>query len=220
MRALVIGASGGIGGAVTAALRARGDTVDALSRSADGLDVTREATIAAAAATLAPGYDLILVATGALELGGAGPEKSLAALDPEVMVRQFRVNALGPALLLKHLHPLLAEGRRSVCAALSARVGSIGDNRLGGWVSYRAAKAALNQIVRTAAVEIARTRPQAVVVALHPGTVATPLTHKYLGRHPAVAPEAAAANLLHVVAALGPEASGGFFAWDGKPIPW
>ena len=105
-------------------------------------------------------------------------------------------------------------------ATLSARVGSIGDNRLGGWISYRAAKAAQHQIVRTAAIEIARRRPEAVVVALHPGTVRTDLTAKYAGRHPTVSPEEAAKNLMRVIEGLTPDDSGRAFAWDGKPIPW
>ena len=104
-------------------------------------------------------------------------------------------------------------------ASLSARVGSIGDNRLGGWISYRAAKAAQNQILRSAAIEIARKRPGAIVVALHPGTVATPLTARYAGGHPTVAPETAAANLLAVLDGLTPADTGGFFAWDGQPDP-
>jgi NAD(P)-dependent dehydrogenase (short-subunit alcohol dehydrogenase family) len=220
MRALVIGASGGIGGAVAATLAARGHEVTGLSRSADGLDLTDEASVAAAAGRAPGPYDLIFDATGALEIGGRGPEKTLDAIDPAAMAAQFALNAIGPALLLKHFHGALARDGRAVFATLSARVGSIGDNRLGGWISYRAAKAALNQIVRTAAVEVRRRRPDAVVVALHPGTVRTGLTEKYVGRHPAVAPEAAAANLLRVIDGLRPDDSGGFFAWDGTPIPW
>ncbi len=220
MRALIIGDSGGIGGALAAALAARGASVAGLSRRRDGFDLTDEATIARAAASVAGPFELILDATGALEIDGRGPEKSLAALDPGAMAAQFAVNAIGPALLLKHLHPLLPKPGRGVFATLSARVGSIGDNRLGGWISYRAAKAALNQIVRTAAIEIARARPEAVVVALHPGTVATPLTTRHLGRHSAIAPAEAASNLLAVIDRLGPADSGGFFAWDGTAIPW
>ena len=136
------------------------------------------------------------------------------------MAAQYALNAIGPALVLKHFASRLAKDRRAVIATLSARVGSIGDNRLGGWYGYRAAKAGLNQIVRTAAIEIARTRPRAIVLALHPGTVETALTAKYLGRRPAVTPDEAAANLLAVIAERTPQDSGGFFAWDGKPIPW
>lgn len=220
MRALVIGDTGGIGAALAAALAARGDEVTGLSRSRDGLELTDEDSVARAAARLAGPFDLIFDATGALEIDGRGPEKSLAALDPAAMAAQFAVNAIGPALLLKHLHPLLPPSGRCVFAGLSARVGSIGDNRLGGWISHRAAKAARNQIVRTAAIEIARKRPEAVVVALHPGTVETPLTRRHAGRRPTVPPETAAANLLAVLDALTPADTGGFFAWDGQPVPW
>jgi len=217
-RVLLFGVSGGIGAALAEALA--GTELTGLSRSRDGLDITDEASVAAAAARIEGPFDLIFDATGALEIDGVGPEKGLAGIDPAAMAAQFAVNAIGPALLLKHFAPKLAGEGRAVFATLSARVGSIGDNRLGGWYGYRAAKAALNQIVRTAAVEIARRRPEAVVLALHPGTVTTPLTEKYLGRHPAVPPDEAAANLLNVIAARGPADSGGFFAWDGQRIPW
>lgn len=220
MRAIVIGASGGIGNAVAGALENRGAEVVRLSRSGTGLDLCREASIAEAASGLNGPFDLILDTTGALEIGGNGPEKTIAAIEPEAMTAQFAVNAIGPALLLKHFHPLLPREGRAVFATLSARVGSIGDNGLGGWISYRAAKAALNQIVRTAAIEIARKRPEAVIVALHPGTVQSALTRKYVGRHPSVPPEEAARNLLAVIDGLGPNESGGFFAWDGKAVPW
>jgi NAD(P)-dependent dehydrogenase (short-subunit alcohol dehydrogenase family) len=220
MRALVIGSSGGIGAALAAALEARSADVVGLSRSQDGIDLTQEETVAAAAARHSGPFDLAIVASGALEIEGAGPEKSLAALDPAAMAAQFALNAIGPALVLKHFHGALAQEGRPVLAVLSARVGSIGDNRLGGWISYRAAKAALNQIVRTAAVEVRRKRPGAVVVALHPGTVRTALTERYLDRRAAVAPAVAAANLLAVIDRLTPADSGGFFAWDGRPIPW
>ncbi len=220
MKALVIGASGGIGAALAEALAARGADVTCLSRRRSGLDVTDEATIVRAAATLAGPFDLILDATGALEIDGRGPEKSIAALDPAALAAQFAVNAIGPALLLKHLHTHLVPDGRAVFATLSARVGSIGDNRLGGWIGYRAAKAALNQIVRTAAIEIGRKRPASIVVALHPGTVRTPLTAKYAGKHPTVTPDEAAAHLLAVLDGLTPADSGGFFAWDGQRVPW
>lgn len=220
MASLVVGSSGGIGAALVAALRARGETVTGLSRRETGLVLADEASIARAAAALSGPFDRILDATGALEIDGHGPEKALARIDPAAMAAQFAVNAIGPALLFKHLAPLLPESGPSVFATLSARVGSIGDNRLGGWISYRAAKAALNQIVRTAAIEIARGRPQAVVVALHPGTVATPLTERYVGRNPTVTPDRAASNLLAVLDRLRPADSGGFFAWDGRTIPW
>ena len=219
-RALVIGASGGIGSALASALRARGCDVVGLSRATDALDVTREASVEAALGALSGPFDLILVATGALEIGGDVPEKSLRNLSADAFAAQFALNAMGPALVLKHALRLMPRDRRSVFAALSARVGSIGDNRAGGWYSYRAAKAALNQILHTAAIEIARSHPQAVVAALHPGTVATSFTEKYLGRHPAVAPAQAAANLLDVIDALTPADTGGFRDWAGDTVPW
>ena len=224
MRAIIVGASGGIGDAVAAALRGQGSEVLALSRSSDGLDVTDEASVARAFAALTGEVDLILVATGALEIalpeGRVGPEKALRALTPGAMAASFAVNAIGPALVLKHSLRLMPRGRRAVFACLSARVGSIGDNRLGGWYSYRAAKAALNQIVRTASVEVARTHPLAVLAALHPGTVETGLTAPHAGGHPTVTPDVAAGHLLAVLGGLGPEESGGFFDWSGAVVPW
>lgn len=219
-RALIIGASGGIGSALADALRARGTDVTGLSRREDGLDVTDEASVASALNGLTGPYDAILVATGALEIDGHAPEKTIRALTPAALAAQFATNAIGPAMVLKHGVQLLPKDRRSVFAVLTARVGSIGDNRLGGWTSYRAAKAAANQIVRTASVEIARTHKQAIVVALHPGTVATAFTKKYLGRHPSVPPAEAAGNLLAVIDGLGPDNTGQFYDWAGKVVPW
>jgi NAD(P)-dependent dehydrogenase (short-subunit alcohol dehydrogenase family) len=213
MRAVVIGASGGIGGAVARALAARGEVV-ALSRAADGFDVTDEASVAAGLGRLEGAFDLIFVATGAL----GTPEKALRALTAEEVARQVAVNAVGPALVLKHALRLMPRDRRAVFAALSARVGSIGDNGLGGWYSYRAAKAALNQLLKTASVEIARTHRQAVIAGLHPGTVDTAFTNGY--GHDKVSPETAAANLLAVIDGLTPAQSGGFFDYAGQRVPW
>lgn len=225
-RALVIGASGGIGSAIGDALQSdpRCGGVLRLSRRGDpGFDLTDEASVADAAQRIASdvdGLDLIFNATGALTIEGIGPEKALKAIDPQAMMRQFALNAVGPALLLKHFSPLLPRDRRGIFGSLSARVGSIGDNHLGGWISYRAAKAAQNQIVRTAAIEIARTRPLAVVAALHPGTVETGLSVGYRGNHAAVPASEAAVNLLAVLDSLPPEMTGGFFAYDGSAIEW
>lgn len=219
-RSLVIGASGAIGTALASALEERGFEVVRLSRSGDGLDLTDEASVARVLGALDGPFALILVASGALEIGGAGPEKTIRAISGTAMMDQFALNAVGPALVLKHAQDLLPKEGRAVFAALSARVGSIGDNRLGGWVSYRAAKAALNQIVHTAAIELKRTHPDAIAVSLHPGTVKSPLTEAYLGRHPSVTPEESAENLLSVIDGLSPDDSGDFFDWAGKPIPW
>jgi NAD(P)-dependent dehydrogenase (short-subunit alcohol dehydrogenase family) len=218
--ALIIGASGGIGQAVSAALRAKGVAVTGLSRRDDGLDVTDEASVASALGALTGPFDLILVATGALEIGGAAPEKTLRQLSAQAMLDQFALNCVGPSLVLKHSVRLLPREGRAVFAALSARVGSIGDNGFGGWYSYRTAKAALNQMIHTGAIELGRSHREAICVALHPGTVETEFTRKYLGRHPAVPAPEAAENLLRVIAGLQPEDSGGFFDWQGKPVPW
>ena len=220
MRALIVGASGGIGAALVAGLVDRGAEVTGLSRSVDGLDLTDEAAIERVLGALTGEYDCIVVATGALELDGIGPEKSLRGVNGAAVLRQFALNAVGPALVLKHCIRLLPKSRPCQFAALSARVGSIGDNALGGWYSYRAAKAALNQLIHTAAIELARSHPQSVVVALHPGHVETALSLKYGGNLPAVSTAQAAENLLAVLDALAPTQSGGFFDYAGKPITW
>ncbi len=211
-RAAVIGASGGIGQALAAGLDARGVEVVRLSRSG-GFDVTDEGSVAAG---LAGGFDMVLVASGGL----GEPEKQLRAFDPAAFAAQVALNAAGPLLVLKHAAPLMPRDRRAVFAALSARVGSIGDNALGGWYSYRAAKAALNQLVHTAAIEFARTHPEAVCVTLHPGTVATRFTADYAGTRPMDSPETAAGHLLGVLDGLGPEDTGGFFDQHGERIAW
>lgn len=219
-KALVIGASGGIGAAMAAALRARGAQVVGLSRASDRLDVTDEASVASAMARLEGPFDLIFVATGALTVDGHRPEKALAQITAAGLMGQFAVNAVGPALILKHALPLLPRDRRAVFAALSARVGSIGDNRVGGWHSYRAAKAALNQIVHGGAIELRRSHRAAICVALHPGTVATRFTAAYAGRHKTVPPDVAAQRLLDVIARLETSQSGGFFDYSGAEVPW
>jgi NAD(P)-dependent dehydrogenase (short-subunit alcohol dehydrogenase family) len=165
-------------------------------------------------------FQRIIIATGGLEIGGHAPEKALKHLSGEGMAQQFALNTIGPALVLKHAVALLPRDAPCVIAALSARVGSIGDNRAGGWHSYRAAKAALNQIIRGAAIELGRSHKAAVCVALHPGTVATPFTEKYLGRHPSVPASEAAANLLRVMDGLSSADSGQFFDWAGKRVAW
>jgi NAD(P)-dependent dehydrogenase (short-subunit alcohol dehydrogenase family) len=219
-RALIIGASGGIGAAVADALAARGVAVTRLSRSGDGLDVTDEASIATALGALDGPFDLVFVATGKLDGAGHRPEKAIAEVTAEALVDQFRVNAAGPMLVLKHALALLPNDAPSVFAVLSARVGSIGDNRIGGWHSYRAAKAALNQLIHGAAIELSRTHKQACAVCLHPGTVETPFTAPYAGRHKTVPAPEAAANLLSVIDTLTPAHSGRFFDYAGAEIPW
>ena len=154
-RILLIGASGGIGAALSQAHQARGDEVTGLSRTSDGLDVTDEQSVDAVLCPLDERFDRIIIASGALEIDGAAPEKSIKSISQKAMMDQMTVNAIGPALVLRHAPRLLARQGGQV-AVLSARVGSIGDNRLGGWYSYRASKAALNQLIHTAAIEVAR----------------------------------------------------------------
>ncbi len=151
------------------------------------------------------------------------PEKSLAGLDADALASVFALNAFAPILLVQALSAQLSRDQPLVLAALSARVGSIGDNRLGGWYAYRASKAALNQLLRTLAVEWRRSHPQATCVLLHPGTVDTPLSRPFQARVPAgqlFTPQHAASQLLGIVARLTPADSGNFLAWDGSAIPW
>lgn len=218
MQALILGHTGGIGAALADRLTALGHEVTGRSR-ADGLELTDEAAVAAVAQGLGERrFAVIILATGALSIGGAAPEKALASIDPEVMAAQFALNATGPALVFKHFAPLLAPAGRM--AVLSARLGSIGDNRAGGWIAYRAAKAALNQITRTAAIEIARRNPGSVVVALHPGTVDTALTRPWRGKNPAITPAASAEALLSIIGRLTPGQTGSFIDWKGMTVPW
>jgi NAD(P)-dependent dehydrogenase (short-subunit alcohol dehydrogenase family) len=224
MNSIVIGASGGIGAAIADQLEAQGETVHRLSRRHDGLDLTDEASVAAAATSLPFSVvDRLIVATGLLHEPGISPERSLRDLDSTRLQRSFLVNAIGPALVLRYFAPLLRRTGPSRAAFLSARVGSIADNRLGGWYGYRASKAALNQLVRTAAIEIARARPEAVVVALHPGTVDTEMSQPFQGNvapGQLFTPAYAAERLLAVLDGLGPEDSGGFFDWQSEPVPF
>ena len=221
-RVLIIGASGGIGSALAKALSStyKINDIVTFSRSTDNLDITNENSIRSMTSTLHGEFDLIFIATGALEIDGVGPEKTILSMTPEALKAQFETNTLGPALLIKHLHTLLPRSRPSVLAVLTARVGSISDNNLGGWISYRTAKAALHQIIRTSALEIANKRKQSICVALHPGTVQTELTKKYVGTHPSVSPDEAAQNLLNVVNSLSYEDNGQFFDWSGKQVKW
>ena len=217
---LIIGNTGGIGKALETAFKDRGDDVTGLSRSKDGFDITDEASVERGLKPLEGNFDIVFVATGALTTPDTRPEKSLSQLSLKAMSQQFLLNAAGPAIVLKYSKTLLRKDAPSIFAALSARVGSIGDNRLGGWYSYRAAKAALNQLIHSASIELKRTHPQSICVALHPGTVKTDLTDKYVSSHPAVTPDQAAIHLLSVLGQLTCEQSGLFFDWAGKQVEW
>jgi NAD(P)-dependent dehydrogenase (short-subunit alcohol dehydrogenase family) len=229
---VVIGSSGAIGGALTTALLEAGaGTVRALSRGGLGpagavagrIDLRDEASIAAAAARAAENgpVDLVLVATGLLHGGGVRPERSYRELSAESLAELFAVNAVGPALVAKHFLPQLPRQGRAAFACLSARVGSLGDNRLGGWHGYRASKAALNMLIRNLAIELARTHPEAVCVGLHPGTVDSALSAPFqrgVAREKLFTPTFAAERLLEVLDGIAPRGSGGVYAWDGAAI--
>lgn len=228
----IFGASGAIGAALCEEAASRGSRIWAGSRSGvSGLsdvrdfafDLTQESTIANAAELMrVDSPDQIIVATGVLTLpDGTGPERSYRKLDPAVMAQVFALNTIGPALIAKHMLHLLPRDRRGVFAALSARVGSIGDNRLGGWHSYRASKAALNMLLANLAIEMARTHKEAVVMGLHPGTVDSRLSAPFQTNLPdgqLMTPHTAAIQLLDVIESVGPDGSGSIFAYDGTRI--
>lgn len=230
--AVIIGATGGIGQALTTQLVAAGGftTVHALSRSGAApvgavggfIDLQDDASIVAAAERLPCPPRLVIVASGRLHGPDLAPEKALRQLEPAAMMEAFAINAVGPAMVARHFTPLFPRQGRSVFAALSARVGSISDNRLGGWHSYRASKAALNMLLATIAIELTRTRPQALCVGLHPGTVDTGLSKPFqtgLTEGRLFTPDRSASHLLQVIRGLTPADSGGLFAWDGARIP-
>ena len=233
--AAVFGASGGIGKALCMALAARGVArIYAGSRSGSvplqnavvpfRFDLTDEDSIRDACTAMAGDPpELVIVASGILTLeNGQGPEKSFRQIDAGNMAASFALNTIGPALVAKHVLPLLPRDRRSVFAALSARVGSISDNRLGGWHSYRASKAALNMLLRNFAIELGRTHENAVIVGLHPGTVDTALSEPFQSNLPAgqlTVPSAAAASLLAVLDKLTPADAGQVFDWKGEEVP-
>lgn len=223
--AIVVGATGGIGAALADALTSSGyGMVHRLARSGPvACDLDDPASIAAAVAEAVSGPPVTsaIIATGLLHDDARGPEKALRELDAGWLARQFAVNTIGPALLLSHLLPRLPRDRPVRVAALGARVGSISDNRLGGWYGYRASKAALHQMIRTASIEWARSHKAGVLVALHPGTVATRLSAPFArsteGKRLLSAEESAAA-LLGVLNGLTPEQSGRIFDWQGQEI--
>lgn len=235
--ALVVG-SGGIGRALLEALRQRAPELQLAATQRPGsstplpagvtrvaLDLTDDASLAALPAQLAqlPPLRLVINTAGLLHEGALQPEKRLARITRQNLERSFAVNAYGPILLAQALDPLLQRNLPLHFASLSARVGSIGDNHLGGWYAYRAAKAAQNQLLRTLALEWQRRLPLACVCLLHPGTTATPLSQPFQATVPEgrlFTPERAAGQLLEVIASLTPQQSGSFWAWDGTPIPW
>lgn len=224
--AVVFGSSGGIGSAFQSALEDAGHFKRVIGFSRCGpnrFDLTDEASVESAVAAAAKVGDIRLAidATGFLHDAQGGPEKSWRDLDAQRLAHAFAVNAIGPAMLMKHLLPKLPRSGKAAFCTLSARVGSIADNTLGGWYGYRASKAALNQFVRTASIELARRSTEALCVALQPGTVATDLSAPYSGNSTTVlSPAKSACSLLNVIDRLQSDANGGFFDWKGNKVPW
>lgn len=233
-RALVIGATGALGQAFASALTQDPRCAEVLAIGRSGniassgrgstaavppWDVRDEASLDALAASLTGPFHCVIDATGALTLDGRGPEKRLADIDSMGMASSLQINAIGPLLLLRCLSPLLDRGERVVWAKLSARVGSIEDNHKGGWYSYRMAKAALNQGLQTAAIELARQRPLLVVAALQPGTVRSRLSEPFVG-NAATPPEVAVAGMLAALNGLEPHGRAHFVDHAGMAIPW
>lgn len=222
--ALIIGGSGAIGQALTQHLAdsARCASVQSLHRhSHPAIDFANEDSIADAAQQLArgPRLHLIINAAGILHSDLFMPEKRLADLHYSQLRATFEANTFGPALVLRHFTRLLAD-ERAIMAMLSAKVGSIGDNRLGGWYSYRASKAALNMLIKTASIEVARTKPNSVLVALHPGTVASHLSQPFRGGEIGRPAPDATHDMLQVLDALTPADTGSFRAYNGAELPW
>ena len=224
-KALVIGSGGAIGQAFVQAFQkdSHCSLVEAVSRSAGGqFDLNDPATIAATASRIAASgpFHVIVDATGALVIDGIGPEKAMRALRQDSLTRAFQVNAIGPALVLREFAPLLASGR-AIYAKLSARVGSITDNKLGGWYGYRASKAALNMLLQTAAIELQRKNPELLVVALQPGTVRSNLSKPFASAiETTLAPDESVAGMLSALAAITPRHGAHFIDYRGNEIPW
>lgn len=224
MRALILGHSGGIGGALYRSFENSGYRVTGLSR-AQGLDWRDMPAAEAALKALEGPFDVIVCATGVLagqgqdqDVAPRGPEKSFKQIDIAQMQDVFAINTYGPALLLKVLPRLIEKERACKIAVLTARVGSIADNHLGGWYSYRASKAAANQLIRTAAIEMSRAYPKAALIAYHPGTVETQFTAGYTADK--LSPDQAAAHLSTVLKGVTPEGSGQFLDWKGDTVSW
>lgn len=190
------------------------------------MDITDETSIAQAVTTLRQQIDrlhLVIYCVGFLHTDTIQPEKSLQQIQANTLLRYFQVNSIGAILLAKHLLPLLKHSDRSVFASISAKIGSIGDNQLGGWYGYRASKAALNMFMHNAAIEYSRKAPKAILVLLHPGTTDTQLSQPFQRNIPTeklFSVDRTVSQLLSVIDQLHPEDSGQFFNWDGSRLPW
>ena len=220
-RALVFGASGGIGQAFSRFLEDKlgSENVVKVSRSFDGFDISDEEKILKFSESIEGSFKLIINAIGVLQTTEEGPEKTINVVKQKSMIDMMTINAIGPALLLKNFSKKLDKTKFSVFVNLSARVGSITDNRLGGWISYRASKAALNQIIKTSSIEINRRNKNAICVGLHPGTVKTRFTEKFQNTTETISPEESVEMMMKVVENLSVNDNGYCFAYDGKVIP-
>ena len=220
-RALVFGASGGIGQAFSRFLEDKlgSENVVNVSRSFDGFEISDEEKILKFSESIEGSFNLIINATGVLQTTEEGPEKTINVLKQKSMIDMMTINAIGPALLLKNFSKKLDKTKFSVFVNLSARVGSITDNRLGGWISYRSSKAALNQIIKTSSIEINRRNKNAICVGLHPGTVKTRFTEKFQNTTETISPDESVKMMMKVVENLSVDDNGYCFAYDGKVIP-
>ncbi len=220
-RALVFGASGGIGQAFSRFLEDKlgSENVVNVSRSFDGFEISDEEKIFKLSESIEGSFNLIINATGVLQTTEEGPEKTINVVKQKLMIDMMMINAIGPALLLKNFSKKLDKTKFSVFVNLSARVGSITDNRLGGWISYRSSKAALNQIIKTSSIEINRRNKNAICVGLHPGTVKTRFTEKFQNTTETISPEESVEMMMKVVENLSVDDNGYCFAYDGKVIP-
>ena len=220
-RALVFGASGGIGQAFSRFLEDKlgSENVVNVSRSFDGFEISDEEKILKFSESIEGSFNLIINATGVLQTTEEGPEKTINVVKQKSMIDMMTINAIGPALLLKNFSKKLDKTKFSVFVNLSARVGSITDNRLGGWISYRSSKAALNQIIKTSSIEINRRNKNAICVGLHPGTVKTKFTEKFQNTTETISPKESVEMMMKVVENLSVDDNGYCFAYDGKVIP-
>ena len=220
-RALVFGASGGIGQAFSRFLESKlgSENVVKISRSFDGFEISDEEKILKFSESIEGSFNLIINATGVLQTTEEGPEKTINVVKQKSMIDMMTINAIGPALLLKNFSKKLDKTKFSIFVNLSARVGSITDNRLGGWISYRSSKAALNQIIKTSSIEINRRNKNAICVGLHPGTVKTSFTEKFQNTTETISPDESVKMMMNVVENLSVDDNGYCFAYDGKVIP-
>lgn len=223
-RALVLGSSGTIGNAFLAMLKqhpACSEVTGIHRQSIPALDYANLDTIAPCAAALqtsAP-FQLIINTIGVLHTNQWMPEKKLEDLNADQLLDQVKINAIGPALTIRHFSKLL-DPAQSIMVTLSAKVGSIEDNRLGGWYSYRASKAALNMLIKTAAIELKRTKPNCILVAMHPGTVNSALSKPFRGEQIGRPPAEAVAEMFRCIENLNKEDSGSFMSYSGEKLPW